>query len=362
MNVFRLWSAFLLCSMMALQGCGNNQQAEMAAKEGRNRQVVSQLQSKLGQARTDLDAHKARNAELNAEVQRLSSEVQDLEGKIAKAAAAPVVVETPAPPPAQDVNPEGRVELMGAKALAEFRAQQLHQRVDKLNKDLQSKEKELAAIREQAQQKEAEVAKLSATIEQFRTEEQQRSQDVNARLEELGKQLAARSEESIRLKKDLDDKADLLAALKQSVGDCAKVRTHAETESGRLQAQLNEETARLRNTEQQLAQTKQENEKSQNHIAELRRHLEQLSQAAQQVKQQAEISAQEARTLKAELARVQPQTSAKQAAQAPQPAPPERQVQPAQTAQMSGGDEPTNVEEILAGTPRQSSAPMEWLY
>jgi chromosome segregation ATPase len=324
---------FRLCLMLSLglallaQGCGRKPPEEPAAKEDRSAQVISRLEADLVQARDDLSRERGNRDALAKEIVGLKGEIQELEAKVAQQEA-----QEPAPPPEPPAQPEEgvppgtRVGLLGAKAIAEFRAQQLSQRLDKLTKDLETKETELNSIRENAQQKEAEVARLSETLDRLHTADQLRAEEVNAKLASMSKELAIRSEESKRFKQELDEKAGLLDTLKQAVADAAKLKTNCEAEGEKLRAALATNTAKLKKAERQIEDAVKEIQQYQTGEDDMRRQMAEWRDAAERSRAQAESSGQESEQLKAEIAQL---------------------MQRLQSAQPKGAEEPSAVDQIL---------------
>lgn len=146
-----------------------------------------------------------------------------------------------------------KIRLMGAKALAEYKAQQLEARVAQLEKDMDGKQEALDRITAQAQSKETEVQSLKQTIETLQSGEQKRSQELEARLanlseelnqrttqlerlkKELTGELEARTNEVVSLKKEQIDRAGQIEALKNALALLAKEKATTEAKLIRLQ-------------------------------------------------------------------------------------------------------------------------------
>jgi chromosome segregation ATPase len=314
MNAFHVCLSLVIGASLLLQGCGKSAEERIAEIEKRNRAAVSTLEAKLDKSGDKLSAEKEKNTELLAEVQRLKGEVRELEEKVsAQTAAQSSVAAEPASPPAgADLNPEDRVGLMGAKALSDFKAKQLSQRLDKLTKDLEAKEAELKKIRDNAQKKEAEVSKLAQALERLQAEDAKRTEEVTGKLDALSKDLSARTEDAKRFKQELDEKSEFLAALKSSVSDCGKVRSLAETESQRLQSELTQTSTKLKTAEQQLTQAQQDLENYKALQAEMSNQIEQWSTAAYQFRQKQDAANQEVAGLKKKVTELQAQLGAGQ--------------------------------------------------
>lgn len=298
-----LYGTILIAAVALIcQGCGENRIDKSASQTQPAQQLVSDLQSTLAQARGNLEREKERNLELMERVQVLLDKLKETEGRIS--------VQQPAEPAkAADPGEKKRIELMGAKALAEYRAEQFRRRLDQLNRDLDLKESELEAIRQNSSKKDLEVSELRRNIEELQEADKNRTGQLNAKLEQITRDLEERTQAATRFKKDLDEKTELLAALKNAVSDATKLKANAEAEIARLSADLREALTQLEASQSQVAQyqhelmlaknsleqaqidtdrLRQEVGNWQNETERSRNETEQMGQTAESYKKQAE--------------------------------------------------------------------------
>lgn len=289
MNLLRLCSMLVCGMILALHGCGGKAEQKPSIPAAQHEKKISELQSVLAKAQDQLAQEKKRSEQLAVEAESLRGELKDLEEKVART---PSSEQEPAE--GQDsgedrgITAENRVSLLGAKALAEYKADRFKRRVDKLTEDLNLKEQQLNEIKEKAQQKDAEVARLSEELGQIRAQDKERTTQINAKLQELEKEVSLRSSEMERLKAEVQDKAGLLEALKNSTSDCTKLKSGAEAEAKRLQAQVADLTAKLETMQKQAVGAHQEIERWQADEAESRRAAEQFREEAEQFRTEAE--------------------------------------------------------------------------
>lgn len=287
MNSLRYCLLALAYALVLLfQGCSQPQgQGTGSAPDLlKARDLVSELQSQLAEARKDLAKQHAQNGELIERVQSVMDKLKeaekdrDREREERKAAEARKQVQEEATrsASASGISDPVRIKLMGAKALAEFRAKQLSERLDKLGKDLEAKEQELKTIREDAKNKDEEVQTLTKRMDELRATADAKTAELSGRIEKVTKELSQRSAEAKQLEDQLNEKTGLLDALKNAVGDAGRLKARAEAEGARLKKELDE-------TQKQLEAKTQESEQRGKQVEELRQGLTNADQQIEQL-------------------------------------------------------------------------------
>jgi chromosome segregation ATPase len=281
-----MWSIFQRSIMIAgalliFQACGEKpvdvQPREQVQAQAEK--TITDLQSKLTKAKQDAAALRRENTELEGRVKALSKESSKEE----------------------TVRGDKKIELLGAKALAEYQVDQLNKRLDKLTKNLDSKEKELGAIRQTSDQRQNEIEELKTTIEKLQTEDKKRITDLTSKLDKMSKDLAQDSAESQELKRQLDERDQLLATLKNAVADATKLKAQAEAEGNRLRSELAEATKKLESTEAAREQDRQTIGELQAEEEETRQQAVQYREAAEQCKLETDRLEKETGKLQAEI-------------------------------------------------------------
>jgi chromosome segregation ATPase len=306
MNLVR-YGAILLSglALVFLQGCGDSTPLKPAAEKEHSQAVITNLQSQLAQAHDDIQRGQQKNEELIAQVQSLAEKLKQAQSEPAKS---PTKAERKAATvPAKDARgkaapDESKIQLMGEKAVAEYRAAQLSRRLDELSKDLDRKESEMAAISQKAGAKEAEVEQLRQQIEKLQTADRTRTAELNSRLQQITKDLETSSSEAKKLKQEVDAKSDLLDALKNAVGDAGKLKSTAESEVTRLRTELAEMAKQLEAAQAVAEQNKTLSEQNRSIAEQNKTVAEQWQQEAEQFRMRAEASEKE---LQSERERVQ---------------------------------------------------------
>ena len=136
----------LVALVFILLGCGQSQVGKTTGETGDLQKSIADLQSQLAQARQTVTTYEGENQRLSAELQAAS-----VKEKMAEQRASENIPEGQMEARGTGLgegDDESRIGLMGAKALAEFKAEQLSIRLGKLSKDLDLKEQELVTIRQ----------------------------------------------------------------------------------------------------------------------------------------------------------------------------------------------------------------------
>ena len=259
--------------------------------------TIADLQSKLTKAERDLAAARNENTELEGKVDALSKESSKEETR----------------------GDDKKIELLGAKAIAEYQVDQLNRRLDKLTKNLDAKEKELAAIRQTSDHREKEIEGLKTTIERLQTEDKKRTTDLTSKLDKMAEELEQASAASRELKRQLDERDQLLATLKNAVADATKLKAQAEAEGTRVQSELAETTKKLESSEAAREQDRQTIGELQAEEEEARQQVVQYREAAEQSKLETERLKKETDELQAEISDLSSRLRAAQPPQGNQP-------------------------------------------
>jgi chromosome segregation ATPase len=139
--------------------------------------------------------------------------------------------ETKAGPSAAAAEEPGRIEALGAKAVAEFKLGQLNARLSAVTKEMEAKTAQLETVRKSAEEKAARLDRLTAETQQLRASEQARTQELSEKVAQLQEDLSKRISDEANLKRELDEKTAMLGALRQAVVDAGRIKTSAEKET-----------------------------------------------------------------------------------------------------------------------------------
>ncbi|MEW6350071.1 MAG: hypothetical protein AB1646_13475 [Thermodesulfobacteriota bacterium] len=220
------------------------------------------------------------------------------------------------------VTRAARIKLMGAKALAEFKADKLGKRVEGLEQGLKEKDEELTRLRAEAKEKEGQVHALTRQVQELQSVEQTRSSQVEAALTDMKARLAERADESKRLKKQLGDSQELLAALKTAVADSSRLKEEAEAHLAKLNKRIKELqgqasqayataeqykqeylnlSAQMKQTTKDLGQCREAAKQSKEQLAKTKAQVEQLTETAEYLESDRNRYVQEIQTLRSQV-------------------------------------------------------------
>ena len=263
------------------------------------------------------------------------------------------------------IGGKASIGILGAKALAEYKAAKLSKAVAKLKEDLERKEAELrekdrnlAQSRKRLKETDLNVGRLTQQYDQFRNQERAKSDKLAMEINTLSATLESRAREMKRLGAELNDKTALLEALKTAVADARTLKVNAEGKVAKLTQQLNQSNAayvtKLKESESKLTASGLETQQIRQQLEALNQQLQSAGADIGDLKAQAKQAVnekvyyhEEATKLKMELERRGKETeelralvvdlsdrlaTAQTVAQPPQVASPEQVAPPVQVA------------------------------
>jgi chromosome segregation ATPase len=295
-------------SMMVLQACGDSQVDKLRMEADQRGKQVADLQAQLAQTREALARQQDEKSQLGDQLSSLQLKIRELEAQAQKKVEA-------ARTEAKEAPDAGKIGLLGAKAVAEFRAQQLSKRLDKLSADLDKKEQELVKINQISKQKDLELTKLKERIEKLQAADQNRVGELQAKLENISKELEQRSSVATQSQQELKEKSDLLVTLKNAVTDATKLKAASEAEAERLRTELGQITKQLETTKARAAADSQDLQDCAAWAEKAAKELKNQQAAMQQYKGETERLQKEGEQLKSALAELNNKIRAAEAAQ-----------------------------------------------
>ncbi len=313
MNWMRCLSISLVCAVsFLLTGCGGSELDKTKLELQTRQKQISELEARSSKQTEELRKQTEINDQLSQQMQDLISNVKSLESRLSAKSESK---------PAADAkcDEQSRVELLGAKAMAEFRAEQLNKRLENFNKEIEAKDKELEEGNQRTEQKEADLAEMKQRQEGLQAQNDGKTKELQSQLADLNRELAARGEAADRLKKELDEKSELLGALRNAVQDATKLKKATESELAKTRASEAELKNKLEETTNQLAKQNEEigsfGAQAQSYTQELNRQKE----LARKMGVETEQLKKETTNLKAQVADLAQRLKSTQAAASSQP-------------------------------------------
>lgn len=304
MKHIRLFSILIILTSMALQSCGGKSDQGSSSGQGRVTSNTPNIETELKQAKARLSSVELENRELNASNQLLTDKLKEVQ------AAAEEEVNNLASGKASKVKPgdasdQSRIALMGAKALLEFKAEQLSRRVESLTAELSQKGDDLKTALENLEIVTRQDELLKTKLETITAEADQKEKELEQTIKKLESTLAERSAAATRIEGELKEKEGLLNTLKKAWSDATQLKSNAESGMEQLKANVTD----CRNQFEQLRSAlEQERGQSGRLVAELESYRKELS-SCQAQSEQLRIQAnnylkqiQELQTIQADLA------------------------------------------------------------
>lgn len=236
----RYFLAIALLVSPMIFGCGPG--PKPGASNEQSQQMISSLESELDRARTEVEKQIDINKTLEDQVQSLTSKLDEIEKEEAGSAQSQ---ESSTVSSSGALDSQSRVALMGAKALAEFKAEQLSSKLEKLTKESQARDTDLAKAVEKADALDAELKGIKEALEEKTQQYDSQTTEKTAQINQMGMELKNLSAQVNEMKQEVADKEELLATLKKAWSDATQLKTAAEAESARLKTELTEVNAQL---------------------------------------------------------------------------------------------------------------------
>ena len=230
---FNYLLAIVLVVTPMIYGCGSSGKQGSATEQ--TQQLIAGLRTELEQARKDLDVQTELNKSLEDQVLSLTGKLDEIEKQAPQNSSSQ---ESQAINSSGALDSQSRVALMGAKALAEFRAEQLNAKLEKLTKDSRAKEAELAKSIENSESLTEQMGQLKNALrektEQFDSVVGEKTGQIN----QLGVEVNNLTKQLAELKQDVSEKEELLVTLKKAWSDATQIKTAAEADVSRLKTEL----------------------------------------------------------------------------------------------------------------------------
>jgi chromosome segregation ATPase len=268
MKRFTSLTAAVFASML-LFGCGGaelemrNQElskAREAAKhaEAQLQEMKAQLESERGDKIRIEEQLRILNQQMREVREREQAQAQQLEAARAEAAKRRAEREGGAAGGGSD-DGKSRVELLGAKAMAEYKAARLSEALEKAKKEIEEKNAKVAELIREVAGREERLVALTKELDESKTSAVRSGEALNARIDELTKQVEALTVESRESKRVAEEKGGLLDSFKTALMDARQLKAKAEADTEAVKAQLAEVSRNLAESQGQAQACVQEN-------------------------------------------------------------------------------------------------------
>lgn len=234
-----LFLILLLLAAVSLQSCGGSaDEKSEAVKQTPTLQTVD-VDKELKQVKEKLLSLESENKELHASNKMLSEKLKELQ----EAAEAEIHKESTKKSSGSSsgaVSDQTRIALMGAKAVAEFRADQAERRVKSLTANLSQKEEDLKNALENVENVSHENDQLRKKLETLTAAVASKESEYEQTVKKLESTVAERASIIAKQEEELKQKEDILNTLKTALSDAGQLKSVAEANLDQLKKNLTE--------------------------------------------------------------------------------------------------------------------------
>ena len=283
MKPLGLISIFLILASVSLQSCGGKTDQHSGTEKPEAAVHASNSESELKRAQEKLSSLETDNQDLQASNKILSEKLKELQDAASNETTGTSTGKSP-----DGLSDQTRIALMGAKAVAEFKAQQAERRLESLTADLAKKDDDLKGALQQVEASSHEAEDLKVKLETLNAEASQKQLELEGTLKKLESTVAERTSVITQRDAELKEKEDLLNTLKKAWSDATQLKSAAEADLSKLKSSFTDcqnQIAQLKTSEDQK---KKENEKLAGDLENVKKEYSACMMQSQQLKAQSD--------------------------------------------------------------------------
>ncbi len=288
-----LISIFLILASVSLQSCGRKtDQYSGSEKPGTTIQTPNG-ETELKRAKEKLSFLESENQDLKASNKMLSEKLKELQDATEKENNNASNGKRSGGP-----SDQTRIALMGAKAVAEFKAQQAERRLESLTSDLAKRSDDLKGALEQVEASSHENEDLKKQLEALKTEAAQKESDLEQTVKKLESTIAGRTSVIANREAELKEKEDLLNTLKKAWSDATQLKSGAEADLRQLKTNFADCQNQVAQFKASVDQQRKENERLAVELENLKKDYSSCMTQSQQLKAQSDAYIKQIQDLK----------------------------------------------------------------
>lgn len=287
MKTLRLFPILLILISTALQSCGGKSDQIPSSSLNSGAGQSSNIETQLKKAKDKISSLEAENRDLQDSNRIVSDKLKELQDAAEKEARG-VSPESATGSSASGISEQARIALMGAKAIAEFKAGQAERRVESLTSELAKKEDDLKASLENLEATSKENLQLKAQLETATNEADQKESELQQTIDKLESTLSERAATISKMEAQLKEKEDLLNTLKKAWSDATELKSSVESQLSQLNTKLTECQNQSNQAKTSLDQEKLETNRLGAELENLKKNLALCQTQSQALKAQAE--------------------------------------------------------------------------
>ncbi len=239
MKTLKLFSILFLFVSMALQSCvGKTDQASTSGTDKTSRTAAT-LESELKVTESRLSSLESENKELTASNEMLSEKLKELQ-EAAQQEPGGATSDRTIDNETGGLSNQKKIALMGAKAIAEFKAEQAVRRLESLTADLSKRDDDLKKALVDLEIVSQEREGLKKEFESLKAESRNTRSQLEDTLSKLEARLAEKNDLVSKIEGELNDKEELLNTLKKAWSDATQLKSNAEEQLSQIKNNFNE--------------------------------------------------------------------------------------------------------------------------
>ncbi len=298
MNPSCLFSILLIVASVSLISCSQSTDQNVPANHTASLGQSASVEAELKQTRDRLTSAETENRELQASNKMLTEKLKEIQ-EAAEVEAKKAVSGTPSGGPSGAVPEQTRIALMGAKAIAEFRAREAERHVESLKAELSKKDDEMRAALEKVESISHENDDLKNKLDTLSADTAQKEMELDQTVKKLESTVSERATTIAKQDADLKEKEDLIGTLKKAWSDASQLKTSLEAGLNQAKTNLAECEKQNNGLKASLDQQQKETAKYSGDFESLKKDHSSCIAQTQALKKQLETCAKQIEALKA---------------------------------------------------------------
>jgi len=287
MTILKLFSILLILVSVSLQSCGGKTDQGLGSEKNGPSVQTPNIETELKRAKERLSSVESENHDLQASKKILSEKLKELQEAAEAEANGPTLGKS-SEGPSRGISEQTRIALMGAKAIAEFRAQQTEKRLESVTAELTKKDDDLKSALEQLEAASHENGQLKNQLETATAEADQEKSELEQTVKKLESTIAERTSAIGKLEASSKEKEDLLNTLKKAWSDATQLKGSAEADLNQFKTSFAEYQNQTNQLKTSLEEEKKATGRLSGELESLKKDYSSCMAQAQQLKAQAD--------------------------------------------------------------------------
>jgi chromosome segregation ATPase len=240
MNSWRYLFALVIGITLLVQGCFNGESSQLKLQIRQIQEQSSQINTELSKAQDSLVEEQKKNAELFHELQLMKEKSAQKESHSEKSVESDSdsSVSRADKPEVQGLDKKAKIQILGEKALTQYKLARLNERLDTLNKDLSLKQRQMESLESGNNEKALVIERLTGEIAELSERNEKRTRDLQGELDKTIKDLENQSSSLEKTKRQLAEITTRNRELEGKLSETASLKETIEGKLGDVQSKL----------------------------------------------------------------------------------------------------------------------------